>query len=320
MMDFPNCGWLYPYGDVTPVDDLTATTRAYVKAKAGSYGLHCNIETFSAVVVDVPMDQPHVPVYVDKNNDWIPDSIPSWGGLPLAFRQHGVPIPAGVAPQADSDSALIVVKRDPVGRIVEEYELWKYRIHADGRIFCSHGGRKINMLEPQGFYHGSGYVTTRSDGSKSVPYTYQSSDMGTMATGVPMLSTVLNREDLERGYADHPVGIAMPGVGTPVRQRWPAQRHDGGSSTQFPQGTRVRFPFDTLVPADATRAEACFIRTMRMYGGIHIDTVYGSVPVIRLGQDCREFLDGQSHLRVSKLPLDRLEVLPENYLNPAVPA
>jgi hypothetical protein len=336
MTDFRNVAWLGYLPDETPVDPLTDQTRAYVLKRMGTWGVAVNIEKYSARIVDVPLSQPKVPVYVQRKtpadvtvpSGWIADPIPFWGGVPGSFMQHGVPIPTDTVPQQDSDSALIVNVRDAVGRIVEQYELWRFRICPfDGRIFASHGGRKMRMDETQGFYHNDGYATWTTNPStgvktfKSVPYVYQSSDMGAMATGLPMHSTVMHRRDFENGVCDHPVGIAMPSVWpNDVKQRWPAQRHDGASSAVFPQGTRFRLPHDVIVPADATPAEACFVRTARSRGVIHVDTVGGTVPVVRLATDCREFLGAVGHLRPDRLGLDRLEVLPENFQNPLVVA
>jgi hypothetical protein len=329
--DFRNVAWLGYLPDVTPVDLLTDQTKPYVLKRMGVWGIAVNIEKFSARIVDVPVSQLRVPVYVQRKRpanlalpeSWVPDPIPFWGGVPGSFLQHGVPIPPGVDPQQDSDSALIVNVRNSRAQIIEQYELWQYRISPfDGRIFCSHGGRKMRMDEMQGFYHDDGGATWTKNAAgtrvfKSVPYTYQSKDMGTMATGLPMHSTIMSRRDLENGVCDHPVGIMMPSVWpSQVTHRWPAQRHDNSSSAQFPQGTRFRLPYDASVPVDATPAEACFVRTARSRGVIHVDMVGGSVPVIRLGSDCREFLADEGHLRYNRLRLEQLQVLPERYLDP----
>src|SRR4051794_40567917 len=130
MTDFRNVAWLGYLPDVTPVDPLTDQTKAYVLKRMGTWGIGVNIEKFSARIVDVPISQMKVPVYVQRKTPAdvtvpeVADPLPFWGGVPGSFWQHGVPIPQGVDPQQDSDSALIVNVRDSVGRIVEQYELW----------------------------------------------------------------------------------------------------------------------------------------------------------------------------------------------------
>jgi len=315
---FPHTPWLQVLPDDTPVDAITPRAQAHLRAKAAK-GTWVNIDQWTCRIVDVPLSQPHVPVHLDPASGWNAKPPSKHGDLAGALVQHGVPIPPGTVPQADRDGALVVRKRDQLGRVVELYELWRYRIHPeDGRVFCSHAGRKVNVQAPtqRGHYIDWGYAVP--PGSGRVPYHYEHRLMGVTATSLPFDAGLVTREDLLRGWCDHPVGVMLTGTGS-APHRWPAQRRDFASHMDLPQGTRGRLRHeDAVIPEGASRALACVLRTLRTYGWVFWDTTMGDVGItLRFEEGTREFLDGgPSNLGVGAIPWHKSLVLPENYRRP----
>jgi hypothetical protein len=205
-----NSVWNRPLSRTAP---LAAQSRSYVDEvvrQVDDYGPWLNTWAYSTPVYLVPAGQRTTRVTLDT---WGPDLQASW---------DAVPMPANAVPSKGTDAQLTLWQPSR-NRL---WEFWKlHKVH--GTWHARWGGAMKNVSRNRGFFDHS--ATTN--------------DWGATATGLPLLGGLITTADLQRGYINHALAIALVET-APRYYTWPAQRTDGNVFTpgvaEIPEGTRFR--------------------------------------------------------------------------------
>lgn len=224
-------------------DALVGAFRAEVDRELERHaGPGINTTEWSVPLYRVPADQPLKKVTLDA---------PNAPALQEAFRR--VPVPAGAEPAAGTDAKLVIWQ--PATDKV--WELWRASQQADG-WHADWGGATQSVSEASGYYDARSWP-----GAK--PW------WGDSSTSMGVIGGLITLEDLERGFINHALQMAIPNGRAGV-WAWPAQRSDGTSSNplSLPLGahlrldpgldlSKLRMPWITRLIAQAAQRYGIFV-------------------------------------------------------------
>jgi len=113
-------------------------------------------------------------------------------------------------------------------------KLWEFWLmhEVSGVWKASWGGEMDNVSSSPGYFQHVGLST----------------NWGATASGLPLIGGLITLADLQRGYINHALAIAVPQVQKGVFS-WPAQRTDGSSTAAaaLPEGLRFRLNPDVNI-------------------------------------------------------------------------
>jgi hypothetical protein len=193
-----------------PIDPRSRALVHELLTQVRAYGSWMNTSSYSTPVYVVGANAPTQRVNLST---WGPD-------LQRAF--DAVPIPAGAQASTGTDEQM-TVWQPSTNKL---WEFWKMQHGPDGWQ-ATWGGEMDNVSSSPGYF----------------THTGQTSDWGATATGLPLLGGLVTVADLQHGYIDHALAIAVVET-SPRRWAWPAQRTDGDAvtspATTIPAGSRFR--------------------------------------------------------------------------------
>ena len=206
----PSSFWNARLADDAPLDPQSSAFVTELARQVTRYKAWMNTYAYSVPVYVVPAGEQTQHVTLDT---WGPD-------LQQAF--DAVPIPRDAKSAAGTDAHMAVWQ--PATN--KMWEFWKMQKESDG-WHARWGGEMDDVSTNPGYFTHVG----------------QTKDWGATATSLPLLGGLVTFADLQRGYINHALAIAL--VETQPRYwSWPAQRTDGGAFTSditpIPEGTRFR--------------------------------------------------------------------------------
>ncbi|MEJ5914119.1 hypothetical protein [Pseudokineococcus sp. 1T1Z-3] len=257
-----------------------------------------NAYQYNTSVYTVPADQPRIDVAFDncQGKDFIPPQLftPSRGGHFLS-----VPMPDDAIPAAARDAQLTIYSPSTD----QLWEFWRAKKTADGWSACW-GGRLDDVSTSHGFF---------PDGT------------GASASGLAVAAGSIRVEEVQRGYIDHALSLAIPSPAHWKTYSWPAQRSDGGdtSPAAIPEGTRLRL--DPSIDVDSLRLHPIakmVARSAQKYGfivtdksgAVSIQTESGRGTWAVTGRDpWPALLNGPQSAVMKNFPWQSIQVLPHDY-------
>lgn len=205
----PTSFWNAPLAAAAPLDPNSGGLVQELVRQVNTYGTWIDTYSYSVPVYVVGAGQSTQHVTL---NVWAPD---------LQAEFDAVPIPSTAVAAAGTD-AHMTVWQPSTDKL---WEFWKMQKESDG-WHAQWGGEIDNVSTSPGYFTHSG----------------QTSNWGATATGLPLLGGLVTQADLQRGYINHALAMAI--VQTTAKcWVWPAQRTDGAGSTgttSIPEGTRFR--------------------------------------------------------------------------------
>ncbi|WP_342371666.1 hypothetical protein PCC79_09395 [Propioniciclava soli] len=262
--------------------------------------------------VDMNYHRYALPMYLATNDDPIAeftgyncqDKSDGWDDTLIGTHLADVHIPADAVPDDSTDRSMVIYNVD-TDRLTET---WVTAKEDDGTWSACWGG----SIED----------ASTSLGQFDRPY-------GVAAAGVSYAAFQIRPEELQRGYIDHVIGIALPEVKADVYS-WPANRTDGTvHGLAIAEGQLLRLPADlNLDDYNLSPLARTIARAAQEYGIMVVD-VAGSVTFMAqheisaapgayddLFRDSspRSELAGQEG--EDPFPIDQLEVLPRDYRAP----
>jgi hypothetical protein len=205
----PTSFWNAPTAAAAPLAANSQTMVNDLASQVTTYGSWLNTTKYSIPAYVVPADQPTVGVHLTS---WGPD---------LQLALNAVPIPPGAKPAAGGDESLTVWQPSTD----KLWDFWGLTQSTTGAWSTKWGGEMDNVSTNPGYFTHLG----------------QSTNWGGTGTGLPLLGGLVTIADLNRGYIDHALAIAIP-MGQKGVFAWPAQRSDGGytGGVAIPEGTMFR--------------------------------------------------------------------------------
>lgn len=275
---FPTNSWLRAtLPSNWQVHENSAAAVAVITAELAKATPWVNTDTFTAKIHYAPPGTPYVPVtmvgYRAGNGTYY--------GIETSFA-NGVPIPDGVQPTEDADSAFVIIQPEwnsNAGRMYEFYQARSPAQNGLGHWTFAHGGRMTGTKT-----RGQGRYLYKNTTPHPPAWTQEGTGeydwMGSMASNLPYSHLTIRQDDLDRSNINHPIGFMM-GSQWPVAQApscWPAKGYDSSSTANLPQGGRLALPpgwvIDPAKPLIQKMIEAC----MRDHGVVLCDTSgYGLV-------------------------------------------
>jgi hypothetical protein len=250
----PTSVWNASLSRRAPIDRQSRALVHELVSQVHAYGSWMNTSSYST------------PVYVvGANASTQRVALTSWGpDLQQAF--DAVPIPAAAQASAGTDEQM-TVWQPSTNKL---WEFWRMEHGADGWQ-ATWGGEMDNVSRSPGYF----------------THTGQTSDWGATATGLPLLGGLVTVADLQRGYINHALAIAVVET-SPRRWAWPAQRTDGDAgpspAAAIPAGTRFRLdPALNVNRLHLPRIDRMLATTAQKYGIVVRDTAgavafYGQDP------------------------------------------
>ncbi|HWE11722.1 MAG TPA: hypothetical protein VG325_20410 [Solirubrobacteraceae bacterium] len=204
----PTSFWNAPLPSTAPVDPNSPAYVSDLVSQVQQYGAWMNTTWYSVPVYVVPAGQPTVKVTV---NTWAPDLQQAW---------NAVPIPAGAVAAKGTDQSMAVWQPS-------SDKMWDFWLmnQTNGAWSARWGGEMDNVTTNPGYY----------------THAAQTNNWGGTATGMALLGGLVTIADLQRGYINHALALAVP-LTEANAFSWPAQRTDGRSTapTALPEGIRFR--------------------------------------------------------------------------------
>ena len=205
----PTSFWNAPLAATAPLDPNSGALVQELVRQVNAYGTWMDTASYSVPVYVVGPGQPTQHVTL---NVWAPD---------LQAEFNAVPIPSTAQAAAGTDEHMTVWQPSTD----KMWEFWKMQKESDG-WHAQWGGEMDHVSTNPGYFTHSG----------------QTNNWGATATGLPLLGGLVTQADLQRGYINHALAMAI--VQTTAKcWSWPAQRTDGAGSTgttSIPEGTRFR--------------------------------------------------------------------------------
>jgi hypothetical protein len=206
---------------------------------------------------------------------------PSWKGVVPRYNltlasvlAAGVPIPADYqpAPSTDSDAegsfyCPRCVTAD--GHVGVLWELWRLRKTTDGGWTAQFGGRMTGTSTNPGHWvdRTNGAVYPALPKTTTGESSFESRAWGATATSLPLAAGEIRVADLQRGYIDHALGLAVLDSSLRKGFRWPAQRADGWrDSGALQEGMRLRLPPGYAIPSTLSPVAKMIAQAARDYG------------------------------------------------------
>jgi hypothetical protein len=205
----PTSFWNMPTAALAPLDPNSQTYVNDLVSQVTRYGAWFNTTKYSVPAYVVPGNQPTVGVHLTS---WGPD---------LQNQFNAVPIPPGAKPAAGGDGSLTVWQPSTD----KLWDFWQLSQATTGSWSAKWGGEMESVSTNPGYFNHVGETTS----------------WGATATGLPLLGGLVTIADVNRGYIDHALAMAIP-MAQHSLFAWPAQRTDGGytAGTAIPEGTMFR--------------------------------------------------------------------------------
>src|SRR4051812_31613541 len=256
----PDSPWNAPLAADAKLDDDSSGMSQELSRQVAQYGPWINSTQFSVPIYTVPADQPGVSGYVDNNHDMFTNDQDA---IRLKQRLDGVPIPRGAKPARRTDRHIVIWQPSPDTM----WEMWLARNPADGGYIWWRNN------SPGWHVAWGARIDQVSSASGVNPYPY-----GATASGLALAGGLITNEDLERGYIDHAVAMAIP-----APKGWqfvpPATRTDGRYTGDhaIPEGTRFRLPANLDIAAMGLRPVTRMIAEAAQRYGILVRDYAGAV-------------------------------------------
>jgi hypothetical protein len=206
-----NSFWNTPLACNAPVDRHSGAYVADLQRQLRQWLPWINTTSYSSPVYTVPVDQPVVPVTVDR--------LSSDGQQTLALREafSRVPIPVGAQSALGTDQVMVIWQ--PAWDTL--WEFWG-AIHEGDGWHARWGGRITHVSTNPGYY-------------TDHPL------WGASASGLPILGGLIRISELRAGHIDHVLSLQIPQPRAGIFV-WPARRTDGilDSPNAIAEGTRLR--------------------------------------------------------------------------------
>lgn len=264
--------WFTPLPDNATIDPNSAAAVGELAAQAARAKPNLNVWSWTSAHTVVDSTVPRVPVICGSGDSQL-----------NAMFARGVPLPAGITPTNDSDSALTIYL--PGGPLGGEYWEMQAAHLTNGQWYCNFGG---HMTGVDGTTRPGHYINYTSGPAG----TYELNSWGTQGSGLPYWPGVISADDLARGCCDHAILLEVIDAlkGSHV---WPAiARSDGGlSSSNLIEGQRYRLPRGTFVDPSWHPILQCVVRTLIKYGCFITDRTTSNL-CFRAAPDCGPSLDG----------------------------
>jgi hypothetical protein len=278
--------WNSPLSANAPVRPNSAGYVKELLRQVHDYGPWFNTTSYSVPVYVVPANQRTTKVKLDT---WGPD-------LQQAF--DAVPIPRSAKAAAGTDHSLTIWQPST-------NKLWDFWLMhgSNGKWNARWGGEMDDVSSNPGYFTHSG----------------QTNNWGATATGLPLLGGLVTFADLQRGYINHALAMAL--VETQREDwTWPAQRTDGnvfskGVTTPIPEG--MRFRLDPKLNIDSLHLPpivATLARAAQKYGIIVRDkagavVLYGQTPVSKANPWPAAFQNQYPNNALALFPWSHLKAL-----------
>lgn len=230
---------LSPFDHSVATESVVANSSSLVSNLVNQYRTNYGYIGVNRIpIFTVPATQPLVKVSLARG---------CYGSF-LTTLGSGVPIPPGAYNSGTSD-AWFVVSQPSTGQV---WELWK-ATQANGQWSACWGG---------------GMDALSSTGVFPAPF-------GMSATGISYLATTITEDDVASGQIDHAIALQIPNCDGYVS---PADRTDcktgmaGGSTPGSPpEGTWLRLPASTPMPAGLTPFAQMVFQALKTYGAVVTD-------------------------------------------------
>jgi hypothetical protein len=263
----------------------TALVGPYLATEALRAPPGINTTKYSAASYTVPATQPLVAVRLRMPSG---AATPPYAKALEAIMRAGLPIPAGYAPQGDTDDigtfwmpGWTGTQSDGTvlhGRI---YEAWRLRPNTDPSTpniawEAQWAGRLSGAAESVGHYVDR-YTNYRDRAYPALPTDpvkanlFEERGWGAMATSIPIQPTMIKAADVQAGVIRNAIGLTVPWPGP--GWRWPAQRSDGSLTSTSPmqEGMRLRLPAGYVAAAGLNPFVQMVIAAARDYGLVVTD-------------------------------------------------
>jgi hypothetical protein len=280
----PTSFWNAPLASSAPLDANSQTYVNDLVSQVKQFGAWMNTTSYSVPEYVVPADQPTVTVTLET---WGPDLQAAW---------NAVPIPADAVAATGTDHSMSVWQPSTD----KMWDFWLAQ-QVNGQWQARWGGEMDNVSTSPGYF----------------THSAQTNNWGGTATGLALAGGLITLADLQRGYINHALALAVPQT-LPNRFSWPAQRTDGKSTaaTALPEGIRFRLD-PTFVCNSPGRPwlDRLLCQAMQTYGIVIRDTsgavtFYGQDPTATGTNPFVAPFDGWSEgTYLSWLPWSRLEAL-----------
>jgi hypothetical protein len=280
----PTSFWNAPLPTTAPIDPNSQSYVNDLVSQVQQYGAWMNTTWYSVPVYVVPAGQPTVKVTL---NTWGPDLQQAW---------NAVPIPAGAVAAKGTDQSMAVWQP----ATDKMWDFWLMN-QTNGAWSARWGGEMDNVSSNPGYYTHSG----------------QTNNWGGTATGLPLLGGLVTIADLQRGYINHALALAVP-LTEANAFSWPAQRTDGHSTaaTALPEGIRFRInPSLDIASLHLPYLDRILAQAAQTYGIVVRDTsgavtLYGQDPTPTGSNPWASPFDGWSEgTYLSWLPWSHMEAL-----------
>jgi hypothetical protein len=328
----PTSFWNTPLPDDTPVNpnnaayssDITYDLQNYYGTPEKPNNGALNTSSYSSPLYVVPADQPYVAVQPYCSN-----GQPVYASFANVLA-GGVPIPADARSAVGTDEAIQIYQPSTN----TYWDFWRLQKDNNGSWEACWGGVIHDVSQSDGIF---------------LP------NLGTSASGLALMGSVVRIEELQRGQIEHVMSLSLPvrlskntlpanTPGATAGFSWPADRSDGRSTNplEIAEGQRFRLPPNLdLAQYDLSSVAMTIAVAAQKYGfvvrdgagAVAIDlgdpTTYTNTPSPNLpdpyttgpgvgGVGSNGLFDGvASYLIMKNFPWDQLEALPYNYGEPA---
>lgn len=305
-----------PAGRLLDPNSVAIAAELPVQAKIGAPTL--NWKTFSAEVTPVPEGTPRVPVTLLGGTQ-------DWRNVAAAI---GIPVPPGVAPEADTDATLILWESGYVnphtGQLGRCHEVYKAKVLATDpttgqpTLLQANGWNRtdgVNDMDHIDFRHVvTGPGTANPTGDPDSTFCPPAARY-IQGSGIAYPSGLLTAADCARGFVDHYLGLTV--VHANKVHQWPATFSDGDKATIGPlgatssllsEGMWIDFPPDIEIPASAHPIQQLLIQGGRDRGYVITDRS-SSCLGFRATPSCDPYtLGAHGYQIMAGFPWDKLRV------------
>jgi hypothetical protein len=217
-------------------------------------------------------------------------------GPDLQQQFNAVPIPPGAKPAAGTDEELTVWQPSTD----KLWEFWKLAQSASGTWSARWGGEMDSVSTSPGYFTHRGLTT----------------NWGATATGLPLLGGLITFADIQRGYINHALALAIPHATRGVFS-WPAQRTDGAytDAVAIPEGTRFRLdPTVNIASLNLPSFDRMLAQAAQTYGVVVRDqagavTFVAQDPMTTGTNPYPAAVGGSTAAIIAKFPWAHLQVL-----------
>lgn len=260
-----------------------------------------NTKTWTAELVTVPKDQPHVQVIcANKTNHQADIGL---GGLPIP--PDFVPTVDNPADLTKGDNALLLYQPDaPNGGYL--WELQHFVPATATTLASCNSLSRMSGVNTRASGHFVDWVTGPGASTPGATYsTWEAKAWGIQGSGLPYPPGVLTMADIRRGRANHALLVEVIDAGAGLHV-WPAARTDGSANpdpTKSPfawlaEGMRICLPPASsgyVVPTTLDPITYIYALALQEFGWIITDRTEDCLAV-RAHPSCAAAIGGNNHL------------------------